>query len=118
MTEDKSAKASYKLFAMEATYENVLVATKEKYYRITADYILVYTNGDAPENSVEFTDGDAVRLSDSEMQWLFDINVELLQEQIAKETPQIVERLSAYLNQLEKGVTGHEQSGGDAAGSS
>ena len=118
MTEDKSAKPSYKLFAMEATYENVLVATKEKYYRITADYILVYSAGEAPENSVEFTDDDSVRLSDSEMQWLFDINVELLQEQIAKETPQIVERLSAYLSQLEKGVTEHGKPNGDAAGSS
>lgn len=118
MSEENSTKPSYKLYAMEATYDNVLVATKEKYYRITADYILVYSAGEAPENSVEFTDDDSVRLSDSEMQWLFDINVELLQEQIAKETPQIVERLSAYLNQLEKGVTEHGKPNGDAEGSS
>lgn len=111
-------KVSYKLYALEANYDNVLVATQEKYYRITADYILVYTNGEAPKNSVEFSDEDAVRLSDSEMQWLFGINLELLQEQIAKETPQIVERLSEYLSQLEKGVTGHGKPDGDAAGSS
>ena len=36
MSDENSTKPSYKLYAMEATYDNVLVATKEKYYRITA----------------------------------------------------------------------------------
>ena len=106
-------KTVYKLYALAATYENVLAATAEKYYRITADYILVYTSGSAPANSVEFQDEDASRLTESERQWLYGINLELLQEQIAKETPQIVERLGRILAELEKGVNA-EHGGADS----
>lgn len=108
-------KTTYKLYVMEATYDNVLRATAERFYRITADYILVYTSGKAPENSVEFTESDASRLSDGEAQWLFSINIELLQEQIAKETPQIIERLKTFMEELEKGVSMNGgQHGGEA----
>ena len=107
---------AYKLYALEATYDNVLLAMTEKYYRITAEYILIYTSGDAPPNSVELQESDAGRLNDSEKQWIFGINVKLLQEKISQETPAIVQRLNELLKAIEERavVEDGEQTGGEA----
>ena len=117
MSETTSApQEEYKLYALDATYDNVLLAMQEKYYRITAEYILIYTAGDAPLNSVELQESDAVRLNDSEKQWIFGINVALLQEKISQETPSIVRRLNELLKAIEERVVVEdgEQSGGEA----
>lgn len=119
MSDTTSAAApqeAYKLYALEATYDNVLLAMKEKYYRITAEYILIYTSGDAPPNSVELQESDAGRLNDSEKQWIFGINVKLLQDKISQETPAIVQRLNELLKAIEERVVVEdgEQTGGEA----
>lgn len=78
MTE--SRKITYRLFAMPMGKDSMDTAAKERFSRATASYILVYTDGDAPENSVEISGENQKRLSEQDERWLLDCNLIILTE--------------------------------------
>lgn len=95
-------KRRFRLYAMKATEEAVEAASKERFSRITASYVLVYKNGKKPEHSVEIY-GDSLRvLSAAERDWILDCNTLLILEATEKRGSEIRAAVSEKISALER----------------
>ena len=89
----------YHLYAMPTKPETVDGMGHQRFSRITAEYTLVYTDGEAPQPSAELTDEDAGRLTEGDRNWLLACNTRLLVEDI--ERPEMLRRLGEKIEEFE-----------------
>lgn len=73
----------------------------QRFSRITAEYTLVYTDGEAPQPSTELTDEDAGRLTEGDRNWLLACNTRLLVEEIERQKPEMLRRLGEKIEEFE-----------------
>lgn len=90
----------FRLYALSVTPENVEHAVQQKFSRILPDYILIYTDGDAPERSVEVTQEHLYRLTKEDQGWIMECAGYLLMERLEKEKPAVAKRLSDMIDAL------------------
>lgn len=94
-------KKRYRLFAMEMDSYNVAVAAKNRFHRITPDYILVYRRGTADYGEIEVKGDDLRRLAKMDREWLSDCNAALLAEASEDAATDTAERLRVMIDELE-----------------
>lgn len=95
----------YQLYLLHNTAENIRIAEKFRFYRVNAQYILIYTDNFYLHKKFtryhiidkEETD----KLSDREKVWLLESNMKLIEEETAKRQDEIVQSFSARLSRLE-----------------
>lgn len=92
---------SFRLYAMPTKPDTVDRLENQRFSRITPDYSLVYTDGDAPDGSAELKDNDAKRLTRGDENWLLSCNLILIKEEIAKRKPEMLRALGEKLDSLE-----------------
>lgn len=95
----------YRLFALPMTRENVGMAARMRFSRATPKpdpgYVLVYTDGAAPEQSVEITAETANLLTQADIRWLIDCGAAVAAEEIEKHKPEVLRDLSEKIEALE-----------------
>lgn len=101
---EKELKIAYKLYAVEVNPESIKVASQERFCRITPFYILVYTAGKAPKDSIEMTQTETHRLSEQDAQWLGDCNIVILSEEAKKHESEIAANMAERLARLEEAL--------------
>lgn len=101
-------KKTYRLYAMPYNAETVGAAEKERFSRVAADYVLIYT-AKRVKNAVQVTEAEAHRLSGSERQWLFDCNTALLAEETKRHSGEILQNLSEKLDKLESALAAQKE---------
>lgn len=95
-----SEEAIYRLYALAASHENIERAVKERFSRITPGYALIYTNGAAPEESVEITGEDVKRLTKDDEAWLMSCAGRLLMDRLEAEGSRAVQDLNGMVDRL------------------
>lgn len=90
----------FKLYALSVTPENVEQAVGSRFSRILPEYILIYTDGAAPERSVEVTQENLYRLTKEDQSWIMECAGDLLMERLEKEKPAVAKRLSDMIDAL------------------
>ncbi len=102
---DNDAKKAYKLFALPLTSENIALAAKERFSRATPapepGYVLIYTDGNAPENAAEITKDRAGLLTAADERWLIDSNAVLIADQLAANETEVLRGLSEKIEALD-----------------
>ena len=91
----------YHLYAMPTKPETVDGMGHQRFSRITAEYTLVYTDGEAPQPSAELTDEDAGRLTEGDRNWLLACNTRLLVEDIERQKPEMLRRIGEKIEGFE-----------------
>lgn len=91
----------YRLFANKVTEETNNIAYKERFSRITKNYILIYKVGNKPSGWMEITEENSKSLSASDKQWLRDANIVIINEEMQTREQQALENLQNKLNVLE-----------------
>ena len=97
MTEDQTK--VYRLYALRVTQESVETAMRERFSRIAPGYILIYTAGARPEGGMEI-DGENVKLTKADEDWIMSCATALLRERLEKEKPKTMENLSRMIDEL------------------
>ena len=95
------AKKTYRLYVLPMDEEGIKTAAKERFYRATPRYVLVYTTGEITGKHAEITETEAHRLSRSDSEWLRDCFTVLAAEQLKEHESEIVEGVSKRLDALE-----------------
>lgn len=75
----------FKLYALLANAETISYANTQRFHRITPCYVLVFTQDDMPENSIEITAAEADELTDYDIAWLRDCSLTIALEAIQSE---------------------------------
>lgn len=94
-------KIVYKLYALDVNRDNIELASKERFSRVTPFYVLIYTDGEPPKNSVELAGTETKRMSDEDEKWLMDSNIVILAEETERRKPEIIKNLSDQIEALE-----------------
>ena len=97
-------KISYKLYALEVNKQGLETASKERFSRITPFYVLVYCDGEPPEDGIEITTTETHRLSEQDERWLQDCNVVILVEEAKKHEAEIAGDMKRRLERLEEAL--------------
>lgn len=90
----------YRLYVLRVTQEAVEAAMMARFSRIAPGYILIYTAGDQPKDSIEVNGEDLKRLSTADVDWIMSCAAALLRERLEKEKPQAMANLSRMVDQL------------------
>lgn len=90
-----------KLYALPYNEKSVKVAMGERFSRISVGYVLLYTDAEAPEGSVEIGEADAHRLNTREREWLRECNFILLSEAVKANAEKIAEDMRERVERLE-----------------
>lgn len=94
---------TYKLYAAEMNRENVEKAEKERFSRVTANYMLLYRRT-KPRHipAVEVKGNDLRRLTESDRLWLADCIATLLGEAAGRRQETAAQRVNEMLTAWEK----------------
>ena len=98
---DKTKK--YRLYALPMNEESVRKAERERFSRITGDYVLIYRTG-RMSKAVEVTESETHRLTEAERRWLYDCNMALIAEATHENMGGVLQSLSAKVDALEKAL--------------
>ena len=112
-------KTVYRLYALPLSGENIAIAALERFSRATPTpapgYVLIYTDGDSPQNSEEITKERVNLLSPADERWLFDSNAAIIAEQIELHKPDILcglsDSIAALESELKKQKEDYERKG-------
>lgn len=102
-------KTSYRLFANSVCDENVEFAKSKRFNRITTEYLLIYTS-ETVKGWPEITDNNINILTDKDRQWLFDCNMELIAEELAKRSEKFGIDMDIAVAELEKALSQEKES--------
>lgn len=107
-----------RIFAAIATAEHANAAKKERFHRITPEYILVYGEH-APGNGCEWpvVEGNNLkRLTEEDETWLFGCCVVFYTELLKERSGNVRENLSVLIDKLEQELESERKdTGGDGA---
>lgn len=90
----------YSLYALRVTQESVETAMMERFSRIAPGYILIYTAGKQPKESLAINGEDLKRLSTADVDWIMSCAATLLRERLEKEKPEAMANLSRMVDQF------------------
>ena len=93
----------YRLYAMPVNADNMEMAQKERFSRITPEYVLIYVKrriSDFPE----ITDKNIDIMSDKDRQWLSDCNMALIGEEVTRGRNDFLSDLSVKITELERAL--------------
>lgn len=95
--------AAYKLYAAQVSRETAEKLDRERFYRMTADYVLLYRQA-KPRNipCVEVKGADLRRLTDGDRLWLADCIATVLAQAVAQKHSTSAQRVSQLLDLWEK----------------
>lgn len=97
----------YKLYMTRMTDEALAAFENEPFVRATSQYILVYTEeiGEHPFPAAEITGEMAeARLTEAETKWLLSCNIAIINSELVKNAPKVMEGLSAKIDALENAL--------------
>lgn len=96
---------TYKLFAARSSAENMETAARERFSRITADYILIYRKR-KPKNipCVEIKGSETKRLTERDCAWLKSCIMALLREAAEQTKDETGKRLDSLITALEEAL--------------
>lgn len=100
--------SAVRLYAGPTTAEATARTKGYRFSRITAFYILIYTDKEPPKSFIEITEDEAHRLTTADRQWLNDCQTALVLEHVQREKPKIVDKLNELLNIVES-ITNNER---------
>ena len=100
----EKAKKTYRLFALPMTEENVAQTEMQRFCRATPRYVLVYTDGNAPDGSVEIGNDDLHRLTQGDKNWLTDCNFIILAQELKQNENAIATDVGKRLEALEEAL--------------
>lgn len=96
----------YRLYALPLNANSIEKASKYRFSRATPTpapgYVLIYTDGRKPNESVEIKNKDAERLSSADARWLYDSNAAIVADEIEKQKPEVLKSLSDSVEALER----------------
>lgn len=90
----------YKLYALPTKPETIEAMTGQRFSRVTPQYSLVYTDGDAPKGSAELSERDARRLSRGDESWLKGCNTQLIAEELQRQMPDMLRKMDEQVEKL------------------
>lgn len=99
MSEEK--KTVYRLYALAYNEESVKAAMVNRFSRISGGYVLLYTDAEELENSVEIGEADAYRLNPREREWLKECDLAILAEEVKANAEKIAEDMRRRVARLE-----------------
>lgn len=106
---ENELKITYRLYALEATADNIRSVKETRFCRITPYYILVYTDGEPPKDGIEMTQSNTHRLSEHDEQWLSDCNIVIIAEQAKKHEAEIAADMAKRLERLEAALKAEKE---------
>lgn len=95
----------FRLYAMPTKPETIDGMGHQRFSRVTPEYSLVYTDGEAPHGSAELKEEDAVRLTPADEEWLLSCNLTLITEEIERQKPEMLRKLAEKVDSLEALLT-------------
>lgn len=96
---------------------NIEAASKNRFHRVTADYILIYRRGKCGYGEVEVKGDDLKRLTKLDREWLSDCNMAILAEESGAAADATAEKLRNMIDELETALrTEREKCRGEADG--
>lgn len=102
----EQSKVKYCLFAIPYSEEAQEEARKHRFNRINSRYILIYDRDEQVYSKIEvyhiIDKSEIGFLSEAEKKWLFDCNVQIINEISADKQDEILKSFSMKLEQLEK----------------
>lgn len=109
----------YRLFALPYHFENVAYASEFRFSRVTAEYILVYTQKTKMNipvgKAVEVKENDISLLSKMDEAWLFDCGLSLFADIAASQKREDIVKLSEMVDRLEEELEAESGKEGDGA---
>ncbi len=94
-----------KLFITRLTERALEMFENEPYTRATKDYLLVYTDNDVASDTVAEVPTDAwARLTKAESMWLTKCQVDIINSELMKKAPEVVESINKRIDALEKAL--------------
>ena len=107
---------NYRLFALGPGGGTLAAAAR--FGRITPAYALVYTEGAAPEQSVQIDETELDRLSSGDRDWLLGCNLALLEEDAKAREAEIAQRIGEQIERLEAALERARRENGESDGGS
>lgn len=108
MSETKKKK--YNLYALRNNEQNMELAGKHRFSRVTAKYVLIYAEdlGIIDECSTSsyiiIRESDTNRLTERDREWLYSCNLTIIFEEAAKHEDVILNNINDTLNKLEEAL--------------
>lgn len=100
-----SDKIKYKLYAAALSEDNLKNIENERFYRITQEYMLVYTSANIKKKSfIEVTENELGRLTERDKDWLLDCNMILIAEASKQNEKNILKSVNEQIIILEKAL--------------
>lgn len=93
----------YILSALELTSENIEIACKMRFQRITSDYILIYDES-IPNGAVEIGAKDLKALSEQDSEWLARCNMILINEFAENHAESQRKSLQNFFQELDENI--------------
>ena len=102
---DESTKVIYRLYAMPTNNETAALAQENRFCRVTAAYVLIYTADEIETGkAVEISEDEVDRLASADRDWLLGCNLTLIAEDAKAREKEISAALSEKIEQLEKAL--------------
>ena len=95
------AKKTYRLYVLPMDADGLRTAGKERFYRVTPGYVLIYTDAEISGKHAEMTQNELHRLSHGDSEWLRDCNIVLVAEEMRAHEREIAESMSKRLDAME-----------------
>lgn len=92
----------YRLYVGVMGKENIQTALNEAYSRATKTHILIYKKGKCPDGFKEMREEDTYLLPASDIQWLKEVNMTLMQEFLKKNQAKEERAERKFLDEFEK----------------
>lgn len=109
----------YRLFALPYHVENVEYASEFRFSRVTAEYILVYTQKTKLNipvgRAAEVKENDISLLSKMDEAWLFDCGLSLFADIAASQKREDIVKLSEMVDRLEEELEAESGKEGEGA---
>lgn len=99
----KDNKTQYRLYAHSVDTESVKYAQNVRFGRITRDYVLVYVMANLA-SWPEITDENVNILTANDRAWLFNCNMTLISEEMAKKSSEFGVDMGNAIEELEKAL--------------
>lgn len=97
-----SEKLTYRLYAIPCGGDCIDRISAERFGRITSEYALIYTSGEAPNGAVTLTKEHAHLLTDGDRKWLRDCNMAIIAEEMKNREQELCGNLTEQLDVLEE----------------
>jgi len=105
-TDNNQTAHKYQLCLLALNQENIELAVKQRFNRITSKYILIYAEN--AEDMVQncryhiIDENETGHLSDSEKVWLLEANMKIIAEESEKQQAEIIRRFEERISILER----------------